>query len=81
MGIIKSSFSFMLGAVCGVYIAQNYNVPNIHKLADYAVLMAKQMEESRDSTLHPRSVEFYIWKISRLLICLALELVVRKKKK
>lgn len=45
MGIIKSSFPFMLGAVCGVYIAQNYNVPNIYKLADYAVLMAKQIEE------------------------------------
>ncbi|KAL7583861.1 uncharacterized protein LOC111901626 [Lactuca sativa] len=45
MGIIRSSFPFMLGTVCGVYIAQNYNVPNINKLADCAVSMAKQMEQ------------------------------------
>ncbi|KAI3508184.1 hypothetical protein L1887_23188 [Cichorium endivia] len=45
MGIIRSSFPFLLGTVCGVYIAQNYNVPNIHKIADYAVLKAKEMEQ------------------------------------
>ncbi|PWA63569.1 hypothetical protein CTI12_AA349570 [Artemisia annua] len=45
MGIIKNSFTFMIGTVCGVYIAQNYNIPNIHKLADYSLSMAKQAEE------------------------------------
>ncbi|KAK2999976.1 hypothetical protein RJ639_023680 [Escallonia herrerae] len=42
MGIIGSSFSFMLGTICGVYIAQNYNVPNIMKLANMALVRAKQ---------------------------------------
>lgn len=45
MGIIKSSFSFIMGTVAGVYIAQNYAVPNIRKLADTAVFIAKQYEE------------------------------------
>ncbi|KAM5557083.1 hypothetical protein ABKV19_024462 [Rosa sericea] len=45
MGIIKSSFSFIMGTVTGVYIAQNYAVPNIKKLADTALFMAKQIEE------------------------------------
>ncbi|KAL4557163.1 hypothetical protein LXL04_035335 [Taraxacum kok-saghyz] len=52
MGIIKSTFPFMLGTVCGVYIAQNYNVPNINKLADCAVSMAKQMEQSNSLLLN-----------------------------
>ncbi|KAL9250806.1 Plasmodesmata-located protein 8-like protein [Drosera capensis] len=34
MGIIRSYFSFIAGTVCGIYIAQNYNVPNIRKLAN-----------------------------------------------
>ncbi|XP_058106598.1 uncharacterized protein LOC131249871 [Magnolia sinica] len=46
MGIIKSSFSFMAGTLCGIYIAQNYNVPNIKKLASTALFMAKHIEES-----------------------------------
>lgn len=46
MGIFKSSFSFMLGTVCGVYIAQNYNVPNIRKLVNTGIVMAKHIEES-----------------------------------
>ncbi|KAL9818768.1 putative short transmembrane mitochondrial protein [Arabidopsis thaliana] len=29
MGLIRSSFSFITGTVCGIYIAQTYNVPNI----------------------------------------------------
>ncbi|XVF49358.1 hypothetical protein PTKIN_Ptkin04bG0005200 [Pterospermum kingtungense] len=45
MGIIRSSFSFILGTVCGIYIAQNYNVPNIRKLGDSAFFMAKHVEE------------------------------------
>ncbi|KAF8379243.1 hypothetical protein HHK36_028675 [Tetracentron sinense] len=46
MGIIRSSFSFMMGTLCGVYIAQNYNVPNIKKLANTGLLMAKHIEET-----------------------------------
>ncbi|KAL7222530.1 hypothetical protein ACSBR1_024258 [Camellia fascicularis] len=45
MWIIKSNFSFMVGTVCGIYIAQNYNVPNIYKLANTAIFMAKHIEE------------------------------------
>ncbi|CAL0308690.1 unnamed protein product [Lupinus luteus] len=45
MGIIRSSFSFILGTVCGVYVAQNYDVPNIRKVADSALLTAKAYEE------------------------------------
>ncbi|THG09043.1 hypothetical protein TEA_010274 [Camellia sinensis var. sinensis] len=35
----------MVGTVCGIYIAQNYNVPNICKLANTAIFMAKHIEE------------------------------------
>ncbi|KAL4180497.1 hypothetical protein AMTRI_Chr13g92380 [Amborella trichopoda] len=45
MGIIKSSFSFLVGTMCGVYIAQNYNVPNIAKLMNTGIIMAKHIEE------------------------------------
>jgi len=45
MGIIRSCFSFISGTVCGVYLAQNYQVPNLRKLADTALFMAKVMEE------------------------------------
>ncbi|KAM6582113.1 hypothetical protein CsatB_009115 [Cannabis sativa] len=45
MGIIRSSFSFIMGTCCGVYIAQNYNVPNIKKVANTALFMAKHVEE------------------------------------
>lgn len=30
----------------GVYLAQNYNVPNIKKLTDTGLLMAKHIEEN-----------------------------------
>ncbi|XAR66136.1 hypothetical protein NMG60_11012239 [Bertholletia excelsa] len=45
MGFIRSSFSFIAGTVCGVYIAQNYNVPNIKKLVYSALFEAKHIEE------------------------------------
>ena len=45
MGIIRSCFSFIAGTVCGIYLAQNYQVPNIMKLADTAMIMAKHIEE------------------------------------
>ncbi|KAG9132881.1 hypothetical protein Leryth_014813 [Lithospermum erythrorhizon] len=46
MGIIKSTFSFILGTGCGVYIAQNYNVPNIQKLYNTGIVIAKHLEEN-----------------------------------
>ncbi|XP_038686087.1 uncharacterized protein LOC119985779 [Tripterygium wilfordii] len=45
MGIIRSSFPFIVGTVCGIYVAQNYNVPNIEKLAYTVVGKAKEYEE------------------------------------
>ena len=46
MGIIKSCFSFVSGTLVGVYVAQNYSVPNIKRLTDAAVFMAKTIEQS-----------------------------------
>ncbi|KAL7238643.1 hypothetical protein ACSBR2_004686 [Camellia fascicularis] len=46
MGVIRTTFTFMMGTVCGIYITQNYNVPNIRKLANTGLFMAKQVEES-----------------------------------
>ncbi|KAE8038702.1 hypothetical protein FH972_011181 [Carpinus fangiana] len=46
MGIIRTSFSLMVGTLCGIYIAQNYNVLSIRKLADSGLLMAKHVEET-----------------------------------
>ncbi|KAK1408254.1 hypothetical protein QVD17_39890 [Tagetes erecta] len=46
MGIIRSSFSFMLGSACGIYVAQNYNVPNINKLYNMGLIMAKHYEQN-----------------------------------
>ncbi|XAR70450.1 hypothetical protein NMG60_11027303 [Bertholletia excelsa] len=46
MGLIKSSFSFMVGTLCGVYVAQNYNVPNIQKLFNTGLVIAKHLEEN-----------------------------------
>ncbi|KAL7595905.1 uncharacterized protein LOC111886927 [Lactuca sativa] len=46
MGIIKSTFSFMLGTAFGVYVAQNYDVPNVNKLYKTGLVMAKHYEEN-----------------------------------
>ncbi|CAN1174596.1 hypothetical protein LINPERPRIM_LOCUS10005 [Linum perenne] len=46
MGILKSGFSFMLGTSFGIYLAQNYNVPNVRKLANTGMVIAKHIEES-----------------------------------
>lgn len=45
MGIIRSSFSFLSGTVCGIYIAQNYKIPNVKKVIYEALFSAKQVEE------------------------------------
>lgn len=45
MGLIRRAFPFFLGTALGVYIAQNYDVPNVRKLVDTGLLMAKNIEE------------------------------------
>ncbi|XP_019058008.1 PREDICTED: uncharacterized protein LOC109116620 [Tarenaya hassleriana] len=45
MGLIRRSFSFIAGTVFGIYVAQNYNVPNLKKIADSTFSTAKQVEE------------------------------------
>ncbi|EXC28298.1 hypothetical protein L484_011802 [Morus notabilis] len=44
MGIIRSGFNFLAGTVAGVYIAQNYNVPNVKKLVNTAIFFSKHIE-------------------------------------
>ncbi|KAL3645334.1 hypothetical protein CASFOL_010514 [Castilleja foliolosa] len=46
MAIIKSGFSFIVGTAFGVYLAQNYNVPNVRKLYNSGLLIAKHIEEN-----------------------------------
>ncbi|KAG5228540.1 short transmembrane mitochondrial protein [Salix suchowensis] len=46
MGIIRSGFSFIAGTVFGVYVAQNYNVPNVKKIANTGLVIAKHFEEN-----------------------------------
>ncbi|CAL9040596.1 unnamed protein product [Musa banksii] len=46
MGMIRSSFSFLLETGCGIYIAQNYNVPNIKKLISTWMFVANHIEET-----------------------------------
>ncbi|XP_021281127.1 uncharacterized protein LOC110414327 [Herrania umbratica] len=46
MGIIRTAFSVMAGTLFGVYLAQNYNVPNIGKLANTGFVIAKHVEEN-----------------------------------
>ncbi|RAL52224.1 hypothetical protein DM860_016073 [Cuscuta australis] len=45
MGIIRNNFIFISGTLCGIYIAQNYNVPNIRKTIEAALFKAKVVEE------------------------------------
>ncbi|KAL7147569.1 hypothetical protein ABFS83_06G116400 [Erythranthe nasuta] len=45
MGIFRGSFPFVAGSVCGIYIAQNYNLPNMKKVVYEALFTAKQVEE------------------------------------
>nr|XP_043613609.1 uncharacterized protein LOC122585546 [Erigeron canadensis] len=46
MGLIKIGFSFMLGTTFGIYVAQNYDVPNINKLYKTGLVVAKHYEEN-----------------------------------
>ncbi|CAH2069088.1 unnamed protein product [Thlaspi arvense] len=45
MGLIRSCLSFVFGTMCGIYIAQSYNVPNVEKVAQAGYSMAKHIEE------------------------------------
>ncbi|KAL6865398.1 hypothetical protein ACP4OV_016549 [Aristida adscensionis] len=46
MGFLQSTFSLLVGTGCGIYIAQNYDVPNIKKLMRGLMGKAKELEES-----------------------------------
>ncbi|TVU39912.1 hypothetical protein EJB05_13356, partial [Eragrostis curvula] len=46
MGLFGRGFTFMMGMGCGVYVAQNYNVPNVKKLFNTYVFLAKHIEET-----------------------------------
>ncbi|XP_062230584.1 uncharacterized protein LOC133928325 [Phragmites australis] len=46
MGFLQSTFSLLIGTGCGIYIAQNYDVPNIKKLMWGLMGRAKELEES-----------------------------------
>lgn len=43
---IRSSFSFFAGTALGVYIAQNYNVPNVNTVASTALSIASHIEQA-----------------------------------
>ena len=46
MGLIRAGFIFTLGTVWGVYLAQNYNVPDAKRCADEYVNKTKHIEET-----------------------------------
>ncbi|KAI3965717.1 hypothetical protein MKX01_010674 [Papaver californicum] len=46
MGIVRSGFQFIVCIGFGIYIAQNYNVPDVRKLANTGIFMAKHFEEN-----------------------------------
>lgn len=45
MGLIVRNFSFMFGTLFGIYVAQNYYVPDIKNLVNQTLTRAKQVEE------------------------------------
>lgn len=46
MGFLQNTFSLLIGTGCGIYIAQNYKVPNIKQLIRDLMGKAKEVEES-----------------------------------
>uniref|UniRef100_A0A0D9ZTH9 Uncharacterized protein n=1 Tax=Oryza glumipatula TaxID=40148 RepID=A0A0D9ZTH9_9ORYZ len=46
MGFLQNTFSVCVGIGCGIYIAQNYDVPNMKKLMRDWMGKAKEVEES-----------------------------------
>jgi hypothetical protein len=45
MGLIRSSFQFTAGALVGIYVAQNYNVPSVTGLVNTGMVIVKHLEE------------------------------------
>ncbi|KAF7825340.1 uncharacterized protein G2W53_016504 [Senna tora] len=46
MGLIRFSFTFTLGAIAGIYAAQNYRVPNVGDLARSYLRDAETLEQN-----------------------------------
>lgn len=46
MGLIPSTFSFSFGIAVGVYVAQNYNIPDIKGLMRQGVKVAGSIERA-----------------------------------
>lgn len=46
MGFIGTAFAFMVGVSAGVYMTQNYDVPNLKKQSFCALHRAKMMEQA-----------------------------------
>ena len=46
MGFIRTTFTFMVGTLWGVYMCQNYNIPDIRRFADSDLVRTKQIEEA-----------------------------------
>uniref|UniRef100_J3M3G9 Uncharacterized protein n=1 Tax=Oryza brachyantha TaxID=4533 RepID=J3M3G9_ORYBR len=46
MGFLQNTFSLLIGTGCGIYIAQNYDVPNMKTLMRNLMGKAKEVEES-----------------------------------
>ncbi|KAI3869826.1 hypothetical protein MKW98_031007 [Papaver atlanticum] len=46
MAILRRGFRFFVGTTFGIYVAQNYNVPNIKKVVDTGLAIAKRVEEN-----------------------------------
>ncbi|KAK9757826.1 hypothetical protein RND81_01G188600 [Saponaria officinalis] len=46
MGIIKAGLIFAIGAVWGIYIAQNYSVPDVKGRVDEYFSKGKHIEET-----------------------------------
>ncbi|KAI0491326.1 hypothetical protein KFK09_025586 [Dendrobium nobile] len=45
MGLIRSCFTFLTGTTCGIYLAQNYDVPDMRKLVLMGLAIGRQYEE------------------------------------
>lgn len=45
MGLMRSSVHFTLGGLVGVYVAQNYNVPDVAGLVNTGLAIAKFFEK------------------------------------
>lgn len=55
MGIIMRSFLSIAGTTVGIYLVQNYQIPNLIKLADTALVHAKQVEKMKQCKLSTSS--------------------------